>query len=276
MTELRQLIADRIADGPVRMNLHSHTQFCDGKASMEEMATAASEAGFSVWGFSPHSPIDIPSPCNMSEDDVPPFVGEAERIRKKLQGTTLILTGMEIDYLSDTFGPALPCFRNLPLDYRIGSVHFVPTQRGEPVDCDGSATRFKDYLRNKFDGDLEYVVRKYFEQVLSMIRAGGFDILGHLDKIAGNASEVDPTIEDADWYGELVKEVIEEAVSRDFIIEINTKAYDSRHRFYPDCRWWPLLKRKGAEVIFSTDAHYPDKVAASYDEAARLWNNIVI
>lgn len=34
-------------------NLHSHTQFCDGRASMEEMAAAAMAEGFSHWGFSP-------------------------------------------------------------------------------------------------------------------------------------------------------------------------------------------------------------------------------
>ena len=39
---------------------------------------------------------------------------------------------MEIDYLNDDWGPANDYFQSLPLDYRIGSVHFIPT-RGETL-----------------------------------------------------------------------------------------------------------------------------------------------
>lgn len=273
MTELHKLTTTLLQDKGM-INLHSHTQFCDGRASMQDMACAANKAGFSLWGFSPHSPVNVPSPCNMKREDVSAYIEEAHRIKQQMREEMEIIVGMEIDYLSESFGPSLPYFRSLPLDYRIGSVHFVPTKEGELVDCDGSATRFKEYLRDKFDNDLEYVVKKYFEQVLAMIHSGGFDILGHLDKIAGNASEVDETIEEQGWYRDLIKEVIREAVAHNLIIEINTKAFSTRGRFYPAEKWWPLLKESGAEVIFSTDAHYTDKVDASYSDASLRWQNV--
>ena len=51
-------------------NFHSHTQFCDGHAPMSDMARAAAASGMRHYGFSPHSPIPIPSPCNMKAEDV--------------------------------------------------------------------------------------------------------------------------------------------------------------------------------------------------------------
>ena len=58
-------------------NYHSHTQFCDGRASMDEMAAAAFEAKMEIWGFSPHSPINVASPCNMKKEDVDPYIMES-------------------------------------------------------------------------------------------------------------------------------------------------------------------------------------------------------
>ena len=38
-----------------KANLHTHTSFCDGKNSPEEMVRSAVEKGFDVLGFSGHS-----------------------------------------------------------------------------------------------------------------------------------------------------------------------------------------------------------------------------
>ncbi|MDE6638416.1 MAG: hypothetical protein K2K32_09320, partial [Muribaculaceae bacterium] len=62
----------------------------------------------------------------------------------------------------------------------------------------------------------------------------------------------------------LVEKVIAKAVEKDVIIEINTKKFDTRHRFFPAERRCHLLKKYDAKLVLSTDAHYPDKVAAGY------------
>ncbi len=248
-------------------NLHSHTEFCDGRASMAEMAAAAYSAGFDVWGTSPHSPICCESGANMKAEDMDAYLRESARHKKEYEGKMKVLTGMEIDYVSPEFGPHIEFFRNLPLDYRIGSVHFVRTRDGRPVDCDGPAERFLKYLDSEYLGDLRYVTETYFAMQMEMLESGGFDIIGHLDKIGDNGSAADPTLEDQDWYAELVEKVIAKAVEKGVTIEINTKKFPSSGRFFPSERWWPLLKKYNAKLILSTDAHYPDKVTAGYSEA---------
>lgn len=258
-----------------RYNLHSHTQYCDGHARADEMAEAACNAGMELWGVSPHSPIVVESPCNMSREAVKPYLEEVARLKEWYAGRMHIFTGMEIDFLSADFGPHIDYFRQLSLDYRIGSVHFVPNQEGIPIDCDGSRERFKNYLKTGFSGDLRYVVEKYYEQVLTMLERGGFEILAHFDKIAGNASAVDPEIEKQGWYEALIADVITKASDTGVLVEINTKAIDDRERFYPAQNLWGKIKGAGLPVIFNSDAHWPDKVNLGRDEAIEAYKKVI-
>ncbi len=252
-------------------NFHSHTQYCDGRATMEEMSSAAAEQGMKLWGISPHSPICVESPCNMTKEQVEPFLNGADILKNQHEGKMKVFTAMEVDFISRDFGPHIDYFQNLPLDYRIGSVHFVPTQEGVPVDCDGSADRFLRYLHEIYHNDLRYVVEKYFEHVLTMIELGGFEILGHFDKIAGNAYAADPEIENNSWYEAFIDDVIRQASYKGLAIEINTKALADRNRFYPSQKWWQKMKDAGIEPIFNSDAHYPEKIRSGREEAMEIF-----
>lgn len=243
-----------------RYNLHSHTQFCDGHAPMEAMARAAADRGMLHYGFSPHSPICVESGANMSRENVKPYLDEVDRLKSSSVELPQLYTGMEIDFVSVDFGPHIDYFQRLPLDYRIGSVHFVPNQDGIPVDCDGSSERFLRYLKEVFAGDLRYVVEKYFEQVLTMLERGGFDMLGHLDKIAQNASVADPEIERQPWYESLIDDVVSHAKTANVVVEINTKYINEKGRFFPHEQWWQKLKEAKLPIAVNSDAHWPEKV----------------
>lgn len=251
-------------------NLHSHTQFCDGRASMDVMAAAACDCGMKVYGFSPHSPICVESGCNMSRESVPEYLAEASRLRELYNGRMEILTSMEVDFISADFGPHIDYFQKLPLDYIIGSVHFVPNQDGIPLDCDGRYERFSQYLKDGFASDLRYVVEKYFEQVLTMLERGGFNILGHFDKIAGNAFTADPGMENEPWYEALVDDVVSHALSSGVTVEINTKSIFDKKRFFPSERWWRKLTDAGVPLVVNSDAHYPDRINLGRPEAFRI------
>lgn len=265
-------------------NYHSHTQFCDGRFPMTDMAAAAFDAGMEIWGFSPHSPIAAVSDCNMTKESVPEYLSNASAIRDEYDGRMVVLTGMEIDFLSPDFGPHIDYFQNLPLDYRIGSVHFVPTQDGQDIDCDGSFERFSRNLKNYYRNDLRYVVEKFYEQELTMIERGGFDILGHFDKIAANAALADPSIEEQGWYQALIDDVIRSAKYSGVYIEINTKSLFDKKRLFPTPSIWPRLidRSKGEtpesmlhkKILVNSDAHWTEKVNLGRPEAITLWKEM--
>lgn len=250
-----------------KYNFHSHTRFCDGHAPMDEFVDAARTAGLKHYGFSPHSPFPHPSPCNMADEAVRPYIAEVDRL-KNIAPDLHLYASMEIDYISPDFGPHIDRFQCIPLDYRIGSVHFVRTQDGRYVDCDGSPERFVSYLREHFQSDLRYVVEKYYEQVLMMIERGGFDILAHFDKIGFNASHADSEIEHYSWYEALIDDVIGRAASSGLVVEVNTKHYDKSKRFYPNLTLWlPKLIDAKVDIAVNSDAHWPDKIEAGRNEA---------
>lgn len=246
-----------------RYNFHSHTEFCDGHATMRSMAEGACSCAMKHYGFSPHSPIFIPSPCNMKKEDVDSYLNEVDRIKElyaNLNPEITFYKGMEIDRLDHDHAPHIDYYRNLPLDYRIGSVHFVRNQDGDFIDCDGGYERFAMSLKKYYRNDLRYVVEKYYESLLQMIEEGGFDILGHADKIAANASGADPDIESTHWYEALIDDVVRLSKDKGVIVEVNTKAINTRDRIFPKEKWIHKFIKAGVPLIVNSDAHHPDKI----------------
>lgn len=252
-------------------NFHSHTQFCDGRASMESMARSAVAAGMKHYGFSPHSPIPIPSPCNMLTLDVDQYLSEVERLKNMPElRSCKFYAAMEIDYLGSEWGPANEYFKTLPLDYTIGSVHFIPSQKGEYVDIDGHFDSFARRMKQNFDGDIEYVVDTYYRQSLAMIEAGGFDILGHFDKVGLNANYYAPGIEDSSFYRSRVEGLVDVIIAHGCVVEINTKAREQHGRFFPGERYLHALVDAGITLVVNSDAHHPERITASRDEAFEI------
>jgi histidinol-phosphatase (PHP family) len=234
---------------------------------MEDFVKEAIAQGFTHLGFSPHSPVPFYSPCNMSQDNVPSYINEVERLRTMYGDKINLYASMEIDYLDKAWGPSHEYFQDLPLDYRIGSVHFIPSQSGEMIDIDGSHENFNLKMERYFASDIRYVVETFYKQSIEMVNDGGFDLIGHFDKIGNNASHYCPGIEDEPWYQVLVSELIDAIIAKKLTIEINTKAWDKHNRFFPHTRYWKRLIDAQAPIIINSDAHYPHLINANREEA---------
>ena len=256
-------------------NFHSHTQFCDGRESMARMAGQALACGMKHYGFTPHSPIPLPSSCNMSALVVPDYVAEFQRLKELYAGRINLYLSMEIDYLGDRWGATNPYFDTIPRDYRLSSVHFVSTPDGErEVDVDGRPQNFRAKMAEHFDNDIHYVVDSFYARTLAMIEKGGFDILGHFDKIGFNASSFSPGIENEPWYRRHIDNVIDAVRATDIIVEINTKAYPApvgstlaqeavyEPRLFPSPDVIRRLVSAGLPLAVNSDAHYSSRITA--------------
>ncbi len=270
---MKHIDLKKITSATDRYNFHSHTQFCDGRASMETMALAAVDAGFRHWGFSPHSPVPIESSCNMNRSDTEAYFAEADRLKAILSDKISLYAAMEIDYLDESWGPSHPYFDTLPLDYRIGSVHFVPSDEGF-VDVDGRFESFKVKMDRYFHNDIRHVVDSFYDQSEKMLIAGGFDIIGHFDKIGHNASIFKPGIEDEEWYRRRVDSLIDLIIDKGVTVEINTKARDSASRIFPREEWLPRLVKANVPLVVNSDAHFPDKVDAGREYGLSVLKNL--
>lgn len=250
-----------------RYNFHSHTQYCDGHATIEEFAEAAVAIGMEHYGFSPHSPIPFESSCNMSFEDVPRFIEDVKEMQRRYDGKIKFYTAMEVDFLDNEWGPAVDYFKGLPLDYIIGSVHFLPSDQGGYVDIDGGYERFQNYMTEHFHNDIRHVVELFFDRSEAMLQAGGFEIIGHFDKITHNASIHFPALEEQPWYHRRVNDLIDLIAEKGVIAEINTKAYTREGRFYPSSSLFRRLIDAHIPLLVNSDTHYPNLIDISRADA---------
>ena len=103
-------------------NYHSHSLYCDGRAGMEDFVRFALSEGFTSYGFSSHAPLPFSTAWTMEWDRMNDYLAEFHRMKQKYTRRIELYLGLEIDYLNEESNPSILRFRELPLDYRIGSV----------------------------------------------------------------------------------------------------------------------------------------------------------
>ena len=248
-------------------NYHSHCLYCDGRANMEDFIRFAISEGFTSYGISSHAPLPFSTAWTMEWDRMDDYLSEFSRLKEKYADKIELAIGLEIDYLDEDSNPSLPRFQDLPLDYRIGSVHMLYSPEREIVDIDTPADTFRQLIDKHFDGDLDYVVLLYYKTLLRMVELGGFDIVGHADKMHYNASCYRSGLLDEPWYDTLVRGYFTAIAEHGYIVEINTKAYHELGTFYPNERYFTFLKELGVRVQVNSDAHYPERINNARAEA---------
>ena len=259
-------------------NYHSHCTFCDGRSTPEDFVKFAISHGFRAYGFSSHSPLPFETFWNMSKDDMPEYLAEINRLKTKYSDRLEIYTALEIDYREETDNPSIAYCPELPLDYRIGSIHFLPISEHlceENMVCiDGSFTDYKASLDHYFEGDIRKLVARYFDSTMKMIQAGGIDIVGHMDKIYMNGHKCEGFSFDADWYQEPFRATLDLIAEKGLMIEVNTKNLVKKQQLFPRKEYLGLLKEMNIPVMVNSDCHYPDLVNDGREEAFKLLKEI--
>jgi len=255
-------------------NFHSHCTFCDGRNNPEDFIKFAVARNFRAYGFSSHSPLPFETFWNMSACDMDEYLNEITRIKEKYEDLIEIYLGMEIDYLDETYNASIPYFRALPLDYRIGSIHFIPWQRplseANTVCIDGSFAAFKQSVEEHFQGDVWLLTEAFFRQSMQMVETGGIDIIGHLDKIYMNSSRYPEFDIHLSRYQQLLEEYIVLIAEKGLIVEINTKNYTRKHQTFPHIEAMQILYKHRIPVMVNSDCHSPDLVNDGREQTLAL------
>jgi histidinol-phosphatase (PHP family) len=258
-------------------NFHSHCTFCDGHSEPEEFVKAAIDAGFVAYGFSSHSPLPFKTFWNMDAEKMPLYIAEINRLKQKYSNRIKIYLGLEIDYLDDTYNASIEYFRQLPLDYRIGSLHFMPC--GGPLteanmSCiDGPYSDFETDVNEHFGGSIRRMTEKFFANSMRMVEAGGFDIVGHIDKIYMNGSRHPDFDINAEWYQKPFLKLLDLVAEKGLTVEINTKYMQRYGWTFPHVDAYKELKRRNIPVMVNSDCHYTSLVNDGRDAAMELFNS---
>lgn len=245
-------------------NFHTHSCYCDGKATPREMVDFAVGHGFTALGFSGHSPLPFDNTFSITDYDG--YCREVRALQEEYKDRIEISLGLEFDYVPGMLEDFTPLTEQGGLDYTIGSVHLIPAPGVTPQGADDlwfidgpRWERYDEGLQRLFGGDIRRGVRAYFHQQNAMLEKNRPTILGHPDKIAmHNRSRY--FTEDEPWYEELALETLALAHELGVIVEVNTRGiYKGRHPdYYPSRRLLQQMKQWRLPVIVSTDAHAPE------------------
>ena len=111
---------------------HTHTEFCDGRASAASMAHHAHQAGYTYLGFSSHAPLPFDTNWNMRWERLGDYAATIRALGNTYapQGMTILL-GLEIDYLENLIHPSDSVYARIKPDFRLGSVHYITPEGSE-------------------------------------------------------------------------------------------------------------------------------------------------
>lgn len=249
-----------------KSNCHTHTQFCDGKSTAEEMVHSAIEKGFTSLGFSGHSPMDFPNSWGMSEEKVPLYIAEIGRLKEKYKDKIEIICGIELD--ADYIGVDL-----LDFAYSIGAVHQL--RFGDEVYyLDYSADETRRCINNHFDGNPSLLAKAYFERLSDFVVDTPVTLVAHFDLIM-KFCKTDFIFDEND---ELYRSSALEAVRKileakpGMLFEVNTGAMyrKGNEQPYPSRFILEEIQRLGGKVTVSSDSHCTESIDYGYAEAEKL------
>ncbi len=253
-----------------RFNLHSHSWFCDGKNTLEEMVLAAIERGLYCFGFSAHAPVPFENNFALKIEDQEAYLQQTRSLKEKYADKIRLFTSMEFDYITDITEDICPRAEAMGLDYIIGSVHQVK-ERGKEESwfIDGGKQEVWDEgLAKTFNSDARKGVEQFYLQSIEMLKKSTPDVIGHFDKIKMHNKERFFSQQDS-WYKDLVKTLLEEIKNQDCICEVNTRGlYKGRSDdFFPSMQWIKEAAEMGIRMTVSTDCHNVSEVDLLFDQA---------
>jgi histidinol-phosphatase (PHP family) len=255
-------------------NFHTHTHFSDGSSAPEDYLYEALRQGFSLLGFSDHSPVPFENNFAIKEERLEEYC----KVVRGLTGRGItILLGLEIDYIPGITKSIEEYKKKNDFDYFIGAVHLVRNGNDPGLwFIDGPDISIYDQgLNDFFHGDIRRGVTSYYHQINQMILTQKPDIIGHLDKIKmHNRNRY--FREDESWYVQLVDETLDLIKEKQCVVEVNTRGiYKKRSdTLFPGPDILKKISYLKIPVTISSDAHKPEELSLYFAEAKMLLSEI--
>ncbi len=241
-------------------DLHTHTVFCDGRDTMEEMIEEALSKGLYSIGFSSHLYCQEAEEYCMKEEDTEKYISEISLLKEKYNGRIKVYSGIEADLLSQ--------YDTKVFDYVIGSVHFAQKD-GKFIEIDRSADDLKNGIKNLYNGNSTEFAKDYFKAVTECVKKQNADIVGHFDLITKfDDKEKIFDIKDPEYIN-AYKLAVDEIISLGKVFEINTGAMSRGYKRspYPHSDILEYIAKKGGKVILTGDTHKKENLCSHFDVA---------
>ena len=255
----------------IRSNPHTHTQFCDGSSTAEEMVLSAIRHGFHTLGFSSHSELPFSNDWCLTGETVSSYIHEVKRLQALYQDQIRIRLGLELDLYS------VGTVDLSAYEYLIGSVHlYRDPDTNELYSYDWNPEASTRMLKEAFGSDPIRLARQYYQDVVRLIHEVRPLIVGHFDlllKFNDSLHFIDPN---DPIYLKIAKDALHSIMETGSIFEVNVGAINSGYRKvpYPDIPLLEEICRYGYPIILSSDCHKASRISSQFTETEQLLREI--
>lgn len=239
-------------------NYHTHSTFCDGRSSAEEMVQQAIRLGFQELGFSGHSHTFFDHSYCMTRSGTQAYQETVRQLREKYRSEIKIYLGVEQDYYSEEPTDAY--------EYIIGSVHYVKKD-GCYLPVDKGRDSQLDSVRRFYDGDFYSFIEDYYDTVADVYRKTRCQIVGHFDLITKFNVEHDLFDPLHPRYQAAANKALQALMSAPVTLEVNVggiaKGYTKEP--YPAKDILSQWLAEGKPIHYASDCHWADKLLFGQD-----------
>jgi histidinol-phosphatase (PHP family) len=265
---------DQFSNLQIKMwsNFHTHSNYCDGKSTLEEHILKAQQLGVKSLGFSSHAPVPFDCKWCMKKEEFGSYLQSIQSLKEKT--TVQLYKGLEVDFIPNLISPY--DFSD-SLDYTIGSIHFVDAfSDGTPWEIDGLHTLFLDGLEKIFKNDFNAAFIRYFELTREMVLSSTPTVVGHLDKMKIQNPANKFFIETEAWYQDEIKKTLQTIKDSGAIVEVNTRGIYQKKTIdtYPSPWILELICKEDIPITISSDAHHADDLINQFESTASLLKKI--
>lgn len=245
-------------------DFHTHTTYCDGKSTPEEMLLSAIDKGLKYYGFSSHSYLKYDDSWTIGKNKQEDYIKEILELKEKYKDKITVLLGCEYDLLSEN---DLSKF-----DYVIGSCHSI-LKDGNYLSVDHSEKTFVENVEKYYGGDYYAFVKDYYELISTAADREEITFIGHFDIISKYNigckyfNENDPRYEDP------MLAALDRLVKAGKPFELNTKLvfyFNPSEPLLSTHKWLDELSKRGHSILINSDAHIAQKITNSFDDAKEL------
>ena len=243
---------------------HTHTTFCDGKNTAEEMLLRAIELGCPEYGFSGHIYSKGDEEWCMSREGTELYKKEVLRLKEKYRDKIKVYLGVECDYLSRE-----------PLsdyDYVIGSVHTL-VKSGARAEVDGGTRESRaENVKRLWGGDPYAFVEDYFAAISDVYERTRCDVVGHFDIVCKFNQRDHAFDEEHPRYRRAALAALDKLLLTPAVFEFNTGGAYRGYRtdFYPADFLLERIAEAKRPMLITSDTHSTDSILFGYEHAAKM------
>lgn len=229
-------------------NLHTHTCYCDGLDTPEEMVIEAIKKGYNSIGFSTHSYTPFSPWFKDHGDFTEEYKKDVLNIKEKYKDLLKIYLGLEVEMYANADMSGY--------DYLIGSLHYMK-KGNDYIGFDRTEKDVEDVINNYFYGSgIEYA-KEYYKQLALLPQYGNFDIIAHFDIITKHSDNRQFFDVNSKEYINAAFEAIRALSGKIPFFEVNTGAMARGYRKspYPSEKIIKEFKRCGFGAVITSDCH---------------------